>query len=106
MSETRGINRPRLRSLQSGALLLLSLGLSAQAQAAPNSGDSKRGASVLKRGDYEDFLTGFVVSDSAVWGRPLGVAVTHDGSLLVSEDANGTCGASLTPGWQRLASET
>ncbi|MGO9063737.1 MAG: PQQ-dependent sugar dehydrogenase [Myxococcaceae bacterium] len=41
-------------------------------------------------GEYEDFLTGFVVSDSAVWGRPVGVAVAHDGALLVSEDANGT----------------
>jgi glucose/arabinose dehydrogenase len=35
-------------------------------------------------------MTGFVASDSAVWGRPVGVAVLHDGSLLVSEDANGT----------------
>jgi glucose/arabinose dehydrogenase len=25
-----------------------------------------------------------------VWGRPVGVAVAHDGSLLVSEDGNGT----------------
>ncbi len=41
-------------------------------------------------GEYDDFLTGFVVSDRAVWGRPVGVAVAHDGSLLVSEDANGT----------------
>jgi glucose/arabinose dehydrogenase len=41
-------------------------------------------------GEYEDFLTGFVVNDRAVWGRPVGVAVAHDGSLLVSEDANGT----------------
>jgi hypothetical protein len=41
-------------------------------------------------GAYEDFLTGFVVSDQAVWGRPVGVAVTHDGALLVSEDGNGT----------------
>jgi glucose/arabinose dehydrogenase len=41
-------------------------------------------------GAYEDFLTGFVVSDQAVWGRPVGVAVAHDGSLLVSEDGNGT----------------
>ncbi len=40
-------------------------------------------------GDYEDFLTGFVVSDQAVWARPVGVTVTHGGSLLVSEDANG-----------------
>jgi glucose/arabinose dehydrogenase len=41
-------------------------------------------------GEYEDFITGFVVDDRAVWGRPVGVAVAHDGALLVSEDANGT----------------
>jgi glucose/arabinose dehydrogenase len=41
-------------------------------------------------GDYEDFLTGFVASDQAVWARPVGVTVMHDGSLLVSEDGNGT----------------
>ncbi len=41
-------------------------------------------------GEYEDFLTGFVESDSAVWGRPVDVAVAHDGSLLVTEDGNGT----------------
>ena len=41
-------------------------------------------------GEYEDFMTGFVVSDSAVWGRPVGVAVAHDGSLYVTEDGNGT----------------
>jgi glucose/arabinose dehydrogenase len=41
-------------------------------------------------GEYEDFATGFVVSDSTVWGRPVGVAVAKDGALLVSEDANGT----------------
>jgi glucose/arabinose dehydrogenase len=41
-------------------------------------------------GGYEDFLTGFVGSDSAVWARPVGVAVAKDGSLLVSEDGNGT----------------
>jgi glucose/arabinose dehydrogenase len=41
-------------------------------------------------GECEDFLTGFVVSDQAVWGRPVSVAVAHDGALLVSEDANGT----------------
>ena len=41
-------------------------------------------------GDYEDFLTGFVVNDSQVWGRPVGVAVAHDGALLVTEDAGGT----------------
>ena len=41
-------------------------------------------------GAYEDFVTGFVVSDSKVWGRPVGVAVGNDGALLVSEDASGT----------------
>ena len=41
-------------------------------------------------GEYEDFLTGFVVSDEAVWGRPVGIAVATDGSLLVSDDGNGT----------------
>ncbi len=41
-------------------------------------------------GEYEDFLTGFVASDEAVWGRPVGVTVLHDGSVLVSEDGNGT----------------
>ncbi len=41
-------------------------------------------------GTYEDFLTGFVVDDDSVWGRPVGVAVAHDGALLVTEDANGT----------------
>jgi hypothetical protein len=41
-------------------------------------------------GEYEDFVTGFVVDDSKVWGRPVGVAVAHDGALLISEDGNGT----------------
>jgi glucose/arabinose dehydrogenase len=41
-------------------------------------------------GEYDDFLTGFVTSDGDVWGRPVGVAVAHDGSLIVTEDAHGT----------------
>jgi glucose/arabinose dehydrogenase len=41
-------------------------------------------------GEYEDFMTGFVVSDTQVWGRPVGVAVAKDGSLFVTEDGNGT----------------
>ncbi|HEX3501170.1 MAG TPA: sorbosone dehydrogenase family protein [Stellaceae bacterium] len=41
-------------------------------------------------GAYEDFLTGFVLDDNNVWGRPVGVAVAHDGALLISEDGNGT----------------
>jgi glucose/arabinose dehydrogenase len=41
-------------------------------------------------GEYEDFMTGFVVDNDTVWGRPAGVAFTQDGALLVSDDANGT----------------
>ena len=41
-------------------------------------------------GDYEDFVTGFVNPDGDVWGRPVGIAVAKDGSLLFSEDAGGT----------------
>jgi glucose/arabinose dehydrogenase len=41
-------------------------------------------------GEYDDFLTGFVVDNTSVWGRPVGVAVEHDGALLVTEDGNGT----------------
>lgn len=47
-------------------------------------------ASGKPTGEYEDFMTGFVISDSQVWGRPVGVAVAHDGSLFVTEDGNGT----------------
>lgn len=41
-------------------------------------------------GEYEDFMTGFVIDEEQVWGRPTGLAVTADGALLVSDDANGT----------------
>jgi glucose/arabinose dehydrogenase len=41
-------------------------------------------------GEYEDFLTGFVIDNEHVWGRPVGVTVAHDGSLLVSDDASGS----------------
>lgn len=42
-------------------------------------------------GDLEDFLTGFTVGprSSEVYGRPVGVAVWTDGSLLVSDDGAG-----------------
>jgi len=45
-------------------------------------------------GGYEDFLTGFVVDNGHVWGRPVGVTVAHDGALLVTDDANNTLWAS------------
>jgi glucose/arabinose dehydrogenase len=41
-------------------------------------------------GTYEDFVTGMVVSDADVWGRPVGVAIDKDGSLFFSEDGSGT----------------
>jgi len=41
-------------------------------------------------GGYQDFMSGFVTDDGDVWGRPVGVAVAPDGSLLVSDDA-GNC---------------
>jgi glucose/arabinose dehydrogenase len=41
-------------------------------------------------GEYEDFMTGFVISDKQVWGRPVGVAVGQDDSLFVTEDGKGT----------------
>ena len=41
-------------------------------------------------GAYQDFMTGFVLDDQSVWGRPVDVAVAKDGSLLVSEDGSGT----------------
>jgi glucose/arabinose dehydrogenase len=42
------------------------------------------------RGEYEDFVTGFVTPNGNVWGRPVGITVAKDGSLLFSEDGNGT----------------
>jgi glucose/arabinose dehydrogenase len=39
-------------------------------------------------GEFEDFLTGFVTADGQVWGRPVGVAVAQDGSLLVTDDGS------------------
>lgn len=41
-------------------------------------------------GEYEDFVTGFVTPEGKVWGRPVGVTVAKDGSLLVSDDGSNT----------------
>jgi glucose/arabinose dehydrogenase len=35
-------------------------------------------------------MTGFVLSNENVWGRPVGVAVAPDGSLYVSDDGSGS----------------
>ena len=43
-------------------------------------------------GGYEDFVTGWLTQPKvpAAWGRPVGVAVATDGSLLIAEDEHGT----------------
>ena len=41
-------------------------------------------------GEYEDFMTGFVTPEGNVWGRPVGVVVMNDGSMLVSDDGSNT----------------
>ena len=39
-------------------------------------------------GEYQDFLTGFVLPNGQVWGRPVGVTVAPDGSSLVTDDGS------------------
>ena len=41
-------------------------------------------------GEFDDFLTGFLTPDGGVWGRPVGVTVARDGSLLVTDDGSGS----------------
>ncbi len=43
-------------------------------------------------GPIQDFLTGFIADEasSEVYGRPVGLAMLADGSLLVADDAGGT----------------
>jgi glucose/arabinose dehydrogenase len=41
-------------------------------------------------GAYEDFMTGFVTGSGDIWGRPVGVAVSPDGALFVSDDGSGS----------------
>ncbi len=42
-------------------------------------------------GGYEDFLTGFLIDPTGptTWGRPVGLLVLPDGSLLFTEEMNG-----------------
>jgi len=44
----------------------------------------------VPNGEYEDFLTGFVLNEHDVYARPVGITTGADGALYVSEDANGT----------------
>ncbi len=48
-------------------------------------------ANGMPAGAPEDFLTGFIASekDSTAYGRPVGVAVAKDGTLLVADDTSG-----------------
>lgn len=39
-------------------------------------------------GEYDDFMTGFVSQNGQVWGRPVGVTVDSQGSLIVSDDGS------------------
>ena len=41
-------------------------------------------------GDYVDFVTGFRLPNGKVWGRPVGLTVAADGSLIFSDDGSGT----------------
>lgn len=41
-------------------------------------------------GNYEDFMTGFVVDNKGVWGRPVGVTLGSDGALYVTDDFSGS----------------
>jgi glucose/arabinose dehydrogenase len=41
-------------------------------------------------GEYQDFMTGFVVDNGHVWGRPVSVTTAPDGSLLVTDDGSGS----------------
>jgi glucose/arabinose dehydrogenase len=49
-------------------------------------------------GEYEDFMTGFVVDNKNVWGRPVGLAVATDGSLLVTDDGSNSIWRISYPG--------
>jgi glucose/arabinose dehydrogenase/cytochrome c2 len=40
----------------------------------------------IPTGEYEDFVTGFIVDDGNAWGRPVSAVVLNDGSLLFSDD--------------------
>jgi glucose/arabinose dehydrogenase len=42
-------------------------------------------------GPHQDFLTGFITGeDNKVYGRPVGIALTQNGAMLVADDASNT----------------
>ncbi len=40
-------------------------------------------------GSYEEFVSGWLLPDGRVWGRPVAIALLPDGSLLITDDAAG-----------------
>lgn len=40
-------------------------------------------------GGYEDFVSGWALPDGRVWGRPVGLVVLQDGSMLITDDGAG-----------------
>lgn len=57
-------------------------------------------------GAYEDFVTGFVLPNGDVWGRPVGLAVAKDGSMFISDDASGTIWRLIYTGKESTSSST
>jgi glucose/arabinose dehydrogenase len=42
------------------------------------------------KGGYQDFVWGWKTSDGQVWGRPVAIAFTRDGSMLLTDDGSNT----------------
>jgi glucose/arabinose dehydrogenase len=40
----------------------------------------------MPTGEYIDFMTGFITEEGNAWGRPVGITVMKDGSLLLTDD--------------------
>ena len=54
-------------------------------------------------GKAEDFLTGFLANDEEAYGRPVGVAVAADGSLLVADEPGNIVWRVSADGKRRLS---
>jgi glucose/arabinose dehydrogenase len=65
-----------------------------------------RRQSTQASGEYEDFLTGFVLPNGQAWGRPVGVSVAPDGALLVTDDGSNSIWRVAYAGADATAQET
>jgi glucose/arabinose dehydrogenase/mono/diheme cytochrome c family protein len=65
-----------------------------------------RRQSTQASGEYEDFLTGFVLPNGQAWGRPVGVTVAPDGALLVTDDGSNSIWRVAYAGADATAQET